>query len=111
MIVAGSTAAFMIRETGRSTRPAPIKGKYEQIIRCMRPWGTILIWSSEKSTFKEPLKRSDALNEETTWPIMLFKVESSTTHVIQCFDMDKKTSVQTAKHHVRFPSNIAVLQR
>ena len=35
--------------------------------------GTKLVWNSLRSTFKEPSKRREAVIEETTWAINLFK--------------------------------------
>jgi hypothetical protein len=36
-------------------------------------YGTKLVWNSFKSTFKEPSNRKDAVIEETTWAMSLFR--------------------------------------
>jgi hypothetical protein len=38
-------------------------------------YGTKLVWNSLRSTLREPSKRRDAVTEETTWAISLFKLE------------------------------------
>ena len=37
-------------------------------------YGTKFVWNSFKSTFKEPSKRKEAVIDETTWAINLFKL-------------------------------------
>ena len=37
-------------------------------------YGTRLVWNSFKSTFREPSKRRDAVIEETTWAMSLFRL-------------------------------------
>jgi hypothetical protein len=37
-------------------------------------YGTKFVWNSFKSTFKEPSKRREAVMEETTWAMSLFKL-------------------------------------
>jgi hypothetical protein len=36
--------------------------------------GTRLVWNSLRSTFREPSNRRDAVIEDTTWAISLFKL-------------------------------------
>ena len=36
--------------------------------------GTKLVWNSLRSTLREPSKRSEAVIDETTWAINLFKL-------------------------------------
>lgn len=37
-------------------------------------YGTRFVWNSFKSTFKEPSNRREAVIEETTWAISLFRL-------------------------------------
>ena len=39
-------------------------------------YGTKLVWNSFKSTFREPSKRKEAVIDETTWAISLFRLEN-----------------------------------
>ena len=40
----------------------------------IRGKGTKFVWNSFKSTFREPSKRRDAVIEETTWAMSLFRL-------------------------------------
>jgi hypothetical protein len=41
----------------------------------MGTYGTKLVWNSFKSTLREPSKRKEAVIDETTWAISLFRLE------------------------------------
>ena len=47
--------------------------------------GTKLVWNSFKSTFKEPSNRSEAVIDETTWAISLFKFVRPGEEILRFF--------------------------
>ena len=57
-----------------------IRGNLEERISntplgyCSRTHGTRLVWNSFKSTLSEPSNRRDAVMDETTWAMSLFKL-------------------------------------
>ena len=53
-------------------RTTILTNKTEIIYICTN--GTKLVWNSFKSTLREPSKRNEAVIEETTWAISLFKL-------------------------------------
>ena len=51
-----------------------ITGAYDDSMKWMRGYGTRLVWNSLMSTFSAPLKRSEAVMEEITCAISLFRM-------------------------------------
>lgn len=50
-------------------------GAYVTTGKCIRGYGTRLVWNSVKSTFNDPLNRNDAVTDDTICPIRRFRFE------------------------------------
>ena len=48
-------------------------GAYDESIKWILGYGTKLVWNSVISTFKAPSKRNEAVNDEMTYAMSLFK--------------------------------------
>jgi hypothetical protein len=53
---------------------AEMTGANDESMKWMRGYGTRLVWNCVRSTFSAPSKRSDAVSDEMTCAISLFRL-------------------------------------
>jgi hypothetical protein len=49
-------------------------GEYDDNMKWILGYGTKLVWNSVTSTFKAPSNLNEAVNDEITWEMSLFKL-------------------------------------